>query len=1278
MRARARLRTCHLWALFVAPLALALAGCPKRILPPTFALDESATRLERGDADARAWALAGFRAWLVEGDALKAQERFDEALKRNEAEPYALYGQMVMASRRAHPERAVEAALALCRLASTHPLSTAAARYVLDFTGTAPTLDERILKGAESALSAGAQGDAAHLLRSALASVHMNRLDDEAVEQTVSAMGVPVRWAVVGPLSPFHLLSFDEPLGPERDGSFAGPFEGPFGRLEVRQLDFPDGRFTLSGEPPQGDGYVAGVDIDVPEQALYVVRSVTAAPHKVYLDGTLLFERRSFERSESTVSARAVRLSRGRHRLWVRLQKDEGGGAMSLSVMRADGSPAGLSFTPAQGPGPSDAAAEPDEARLTFPDAKDLFEALRDEASEVLAAYVAARDGMGRDRDGARALVAQLARVLSTPAVLALRAEVMVNDRSVPPKVAIGRATRDIEATLEKDPKDVRTRLLSAQVALDDGRLFEAAEAAKLASASYAPPGYPVALLQAKVELALGVDAQADARAREALERLGGLCEAVALRYDVARRRDAAAGSDELLEQLKGCPNWLARKAEHARARGNLEAAVGAYRRLLAKEPTRVSTAHTLSSLYVAQRRFDEAATLLERLSASWPRNATIAKELGELYALAGQTEKALEARERALSLDGGDLELRRIVERAKTGRELLEDAAIDGKKAIAAYEAGPGPEDTVSVYVLDAAAVRAWPDGSSVDRIHIVQKALDQSGVADVAEVDIPAGAYVLALRTIKADGTVLEPESIEGKDTISLPGVQVGDYVEYEYLLAQPSRGPKQPGFTAPSFYFQVARQPNSWSTYKVMAPAGSGLEVDAHNMKVPPVRREGDLEVFFHEERQVPPYIPEPNGPPSANEYLPFVIVGSGARGNEGLVAAYADAYFDRGQRTFEVSEFARNAAQGKTGLEAVRAVYAAVMDKLKGRDEGLTSSASASAAQDRGSRLWLLKAALESLGIPARIAAVRPFAADPAPYRFPNEGLLSYLCVVVEVDGRQIWLDPSVRFAPFGELPEQAAGGREAYLMPEPGRPLAKVRTPDGPMREGKRVTLSLELHEDGRLTGSGEEEYVGFEAAQLAEALEALSPDQRDQALQSALTRYFGGAELSRVELSVKRQVGAPLVVRYRFSAPHFARREGQRLVLGPLTFPTQLGRRYVQLGSRRTPLYIDSTESSRIVATLKLPAGFRLSAPLPEMTAQSPFGRFSRREREENGHVIVDEELRLDMARIAPKDYDAFARFAGEVDLAQARELVVEHRQPAAPKAAAVERSRPR
>jgi tetratricopeptide (TPR) repeat protein len=839
-----------------------------------------------------------------------------------------------------------------------------------------------------------------------------------------------------------------------------------------------------------------------------------------------------------------------------------------------------------------------------------------------------------------------------------LRAELALVDRSIPQKVARGRATRDLESVLEADKGDVQALVTRTNLAADDQRYLDASEYARQARAARPDVGYPVLLAEARVENGLGIIALADQTAQAALSAQPGLCDALGLRYELARQRDAVQDADALVEALRPCPGALSRSAEHARTRGDMASAIQLYRKLVERDPSQVAANMALANALLSGRRYDDAVQLLERALAVWPRSSALAAKLADVEDLAGRPDRATALRERALLNDGANLALRRTVERARTGKELLADWAIDGREAIRAYEAEPGPEDATAATVLDAAAVRVYPDGSMVDRTHMIQKALDQSGVQDIAEVNIPSGAEVLAIRTIKPDGTALEPEGFSGKESISLPGVEVGDYVEVEYLQAHEPRGAAQPGFTAASFYYQLARIPNHWSTYRIVAPKGMGMTVDAHNMKAVPPAEKGEYEVFDHEERRVAPFIPEPDSPPVANEYLPFVSVGAGAKGNAGVVSAYADLNADNAQITHEVAQFAKAAAGAKVGLEAAKAIHRAVMEKLTGQDAGLTGSAAASLAQDRGSRLSLMKAALEAAGIPTRIAAVRTFATDPAPYVFPNESLLPYVCLRAEIPkGQPVWLDTTVRFGPFGVLPE-GARDRDAYLMPEPGRPLEVVRTPKG-SDAGKRLELKVELGADGVLTGFAEEVYSGMEAAQIAEALEQLPPDQRSQAVQGALARYFGGAELSKLELKVPREVGANVTIRYTFRAPRFARVDGDRLVLQPLTFPASLGRRFVEVGVRRMPLYIGETEEATTTASMKLPAGMHLVEPLDQRPLSTPFGVYERRERQQGELVQIDEHYRLDMARIPPAQYDAFAQFAGAVDLLQSRDLIV-------------------
>ena len=626
-----------------------------------------------------------------------------------------------------------------------------------------------------------------------------------------------------------------------------------------------------------------------------------------------------------------------------------------------------------------------------FPDAATLEAALEPEAGRSLATFLAARDAVGRDVDGARRLVSALGPLPAAAAWNVLSADLALRDRSLPTKVGQGRATRDLEVAIERDPKNVGALLARGLLAVTDQRVDQAVGLAAQARAAHSPVGTPLLSLESRIALAQGVDAQADTLARQSLDQIAGLCEALLVRYDVARRRDAVTNTDALLDAISSCPGEQLRRVSHWKLRGKLDRALAEMRAVRARQPGDISLGTQEADLLVALKRTDEAAALLRSLTALRPRDPSLWKRLGDTLALGKHDAEALAAREQALTLDGSDLSLRRTVERSRTGKEILADYAIDGRKALKAFDARGTNVEGSSVLVVDAAATRAFADGSMVDRVHTVEKVLDQSAIARVAEVQVPQGAQVLALRTLKADGTVLEPESLD-KDTVSLPGVGVGDAVELEYLLAHPSRRAASPGWTAGAFYFQVGGVADDWATYAVLAPRGSGMTVDAHNMPAPTVKTEGQLDVLRAEVRNAPALVPEPNAPPSGTEQLPFLVVGAGDTGPGGLLTATGDALSARAQRTFEVEAFAKAAAAGKSGIDAVRALHAAVMDRIAGRDAGLGLTAASTLAQDRGSRLWLLKAALEAQGFPARVAMVRTFASDPEPVPVSQRGAL----------------------------------------------------------------------------------------------------------------------------------------------------------------------------------------------------------------------------------------------------------------------------------------------
>jgi formylglycine-generating enzyme required for sulfatase activity len=138
-------------------------------------------------------------------------------------------------------------------------------------------------------------------------------------------------------------------------------------------------------------------------------------------------------------------------------------------------------------------------------------------------------------------------------------------------------------------------------------------------------------------------------------------------------------------------------------------------------------------------------------------------------------------------------------------------------------------------------------------------------------------------------------------------------------------------------------------------------------------------------------------------------------------------------------------------------------------------------------------------------------------------------------------------------------------------------------------------------------------------------------------------------------------VGAPVKVTYEFVARRFGRAEGAgRLIAASLTYPLMVGRRFLAVPTRITPLFIDSSESSSTKATLTLPAGWVLQSPVGEVKLSGPSGEYVRREVQTGNTVTVEEDFHLLQARVPTRQYEAFVQFAGEVDLVQQRDLLFE------------------
>jgi hypothetical protein len=1206
----------------------------------------------RGDGPSRA-ASDGLDAWLLRNDAAGAAPRLEAALGRDPSDPWARLGQALLA-RRALDARAEADQLArLVAAAPDHPLTLVALRRLGELADGSPEL-ARAVEAAVAPLSAGGRlaGLAAFRARVARISAAEALGDLDALARQRGENGAVTAWTLGGAFGALHAVDFERRFSPE-EGVLPADAPAPFlgAARPTRALPAPDGLVTLEGEPADGDIYYLASEVTLARGGRYLAVLGSSASLRVWLDGAPLAERRASTGPTATQLARPVTLAAGRHVLLAKVARGGARPGLVVNLVRQDGAPSDLTARPLP-PGPvPPCLAGPFPAGAGV--AADLSRAL-EPGGQALSRLLAGRDAQSTDLESAKALLEEgLARHPGSAALRAARGAAHAGDPTLDEQIGRGRAETALRTALSLDAGDGETRLTLADLLRRSDRSSDAE--ALLAVLPEPLAQRPQALaVRARVALDRSLPEQAEALA-EAARAGDGSCEALRLLAEQAARRDAVQREEELVRALAaGCRGGREKLVRLLEQRGDAAGVLAALAPVLRTRPAAIGPALQRAGALASLGDHAAAARSLGPPLELWPRAVALLKAAADQAELAGQAGQARALRERALRVDGSDLGLRRALA-LQDGTETLAEVALDGEAALRAYLADPPREAAGSALVLDAAAVEIHPGGAVTERVHQVIRVLGQEAVDQYGELGAPAGAQLLTLRTIKADGRILEPEGGEGKGSSSLSGLEPGDFVELEFLRS--SRGHHaRLGVAADPFYFETPGASMFRSTYLVRAPRGLGLEVDAHGMPAPPVAQEGPFEVVRAERIRVPPLVPEPAAPP-APELLPFLQVGAG-EGRPAVQLALADAAADRTAPTAELRALAAEvrtaAGAGADAAALARAAHDRVRQLVVGQGGSLAEDASVVLSRGRGSRLVLLKALLDALGVPARFALVRPAAGDRTDYRFPGPSLWSGQLLRVTLPGQTLWLDPSVRQMAFGVVPDHLLDA-EALILPAPGEAAEVARTPTASGQpEGRELELHVTLRADGSAEVAGLDRYQGALGAFSKAGFERLDATARRQAVEQMLARAFRGLVVTSLAVEGEQDPEAPLAIRWTGTVAGLARAADGGLELDAPLLQLRLGARYVQLASRRTPLLLATRERTVLRLTVTPPPGLQ-PAPPAAQRLESPFGTFTRSERLEAGTFWREDRLDLRSGRIAPEAYQAFAEFCGAVDALEAR-----------------------
>jgi hypothetical protein len=245
------------------------------------------------------------------------------------------------------------------------------------------------------------------------------------------------------------------------------------------------------------------------------------------------------------------------------------------------------------------------------------------------------------------------------------------------------------------------------------------------------------------------------------------------------------------------------------------------------------------------------------------------------------------------------------------------------------------------------------------------------------------------------------------------------------------------------------------------------------------------------------------------------------------------------------------------------------------------------------------------------------------------------------------GHLLIFDPTSRVVPLGEIPsyEQDNYG---LLVTEHGGELIHLplSTP-----EANRITRTakLTLMPDGSMKGEVQEIRTGSEAAIGRYTFEHQTTADRRKTLEQFLGRMMGNFQLDSVEADNLDDIEKELVIRYKFTADHYAKNTGPLLLVRPRVVGEKLGA--LDLSKpRHYPYEFDTPTLQTDAFEFNLPEGYKIDELPDAAQANFFFGEYNSKIENAGHQLKYSREYKINAVRVPAEKINDLGKFFHQIN----------------------------
>lgn len=1061
------------------------------------------------------------------------------------------------------------------------------------------------------------------------------KAEQDIDEKLAKKLGCVADVTLAGPFGTNNHTDVLRSFAPEQPGFWPAHFEREVGQAqEPGQLDVEATGCALVVDEPVSDGiFYAQSFLELDRERTLLLSPGGAT--QLWVNDSLVHDRDVRVWGSWPRIATELTLPAGRHRLvWKTREADT-----SLRIMEPDGRPARVRTSSDQYPGYSLIPPKPGQDPNELGPFLSPTGAPRGttELTRFIAAYLA-------DDDGASDIAAVLFEpfvekaekatgiALSTAAIFV--AGDPIYDQS---------QTRDLMHELQvravqHDPELWYPKYQNViWEAEQKGATTVVGELETLAETFPDVPSIPFSLAELYEELGWGPEY--DAAIQNLLKRFPDDEDALRLGIDYFEENGNFKQVDVLLARLAQEHPDSELLVTRALNRHDYAAALRELKRLQARRPGGKDIEARVEQLLVAAGEESRALDQLKKAIENEPRDAHARLALADAQLALGNEKALTTALVEAISAGADPSPIEGAIDLVE-GITALEPYRLDGKKVIAEYEARDVHMPGTAARVLDYGAVWINPDGSSRFLEHEIVRIQSEEAINRFTEES--GHGLVLRLRVIKKDGTTLEPEEVAGKPTVTMPHLEVGDYIETERIVSRWGDGVGEV-YEGPGWFFREKDVAYARSEFVVVAPAEKQLVLEPHNgVPDPQVTKTGAVVVYRYRVDDSPAAVVEPMSPP-AQEFLPRVSVGWGLEFEQRL-RNMSRNMISLGAVDPRIVKIANNITKNKTrDADRARALYRWVLDSIQ---DGEEQDGRRVVVSRNGNRFRGFETLCRAAQIPVRWAVAESKLASPitGPIDSAERPLTPLL--VVTLDGKEHFLTIDDKFAPFGTVPSYLRGA-PAYLLGQ--LEAVKTRVPETGVQDGISYEGSGQLSERGDLKLDLNISFHGSFAASLRNGLSQIPENQLGNVIESRLlAQQLQGARLLSHRVLNKDNLDQPLTIAMSTEVPHFATETALGLLMNAPFMPRLS--QFTTLATRVTPLLIAQETEQHVDLHIRLPEGF--TALVTSNSQSSPHAEYRVADQADASSVRIVRDVVTHAGRVSPEAYLQFQSFTNAADAA--------------------------